>query len=73
LHVRRNKLYAFYFKKNQVRSYRKRQTLEILHSNFTTYFLYDVILKKIRRVEEKEDIFENSEFTCFCKSAPDFS
>jgi hypothetical protein len=23
--------------------------------------------EKIRRFEEKEDIFENSEFTCFCK------
>jgi hypothetical protein len=23
--------------------------------------------EKIRRVEEKEDIFENSEFTCSCK------
>ena len=23
--------------------------------------------EKIHRFEEKEDIFENSEFTCFCK------
>jgi hypothetical protein len=41
-----------------------------LHDNFTSYFLYDVIYnvyEKICHVEEKEDIFENSEFTCFCK------
>ena len=29
LHVRRNKLYAFYLQKKQVRSYRKRETCEI--------------------------------------------
>jgi hypothetical protein len=23
--------------------------------------------EKIRRVKEKENVFENSEFTCFCK------
>jgi hypothetical protein len=35
-------------------------------SFFTSYFLYDV-MKKYAVFEEKEDISENSEFTCFCK------
>jgi hypothetical protein len=28
---------------------------------------YMMSYEKIRRLEEKDDIFENSEFTCFCK------
>ena len=31
------------------------------------HIFYMMSCEKIRRFEEKEDIFENSEFTCFCK------
>ena len=43
LGIRRNKLYAFHLSKIQVRSCRKRETREILPTNFTSYFLYDII------------------------------
>jgi len=36
--------------------------MTILHHIF-----YMMSYEKIRRFEKKEDIFENSEFTCFCK------
>jgi hypothetical protein len=66
LRVRRNKLYAFYKSKIQVRSCRKRETCEILPDNLRHIFLMKSY-EKIRRVEGKEDIFENSGLTCFCK------
>ena len=31
------------------------------------HVFYLMLYEKIRRVEEKDGIFENSEFTCFCK------
>jgi hypothetical protein len=31
------------------------------------HIFYMMSYEKIRRFEEKEDIFENSEFSCFCK------
>ena len=49
--------------KNEVRSCRKRETREILRDIFV--MSYEKI--RIHLVEEKENIFENSEFTCFCK------
>ena len=50
--------------KNEVRSCRKRETREILRDIFVM-MSYEKI--RIHLVEEKENIFENSEFTCFCK------
>jgi hypothetical protein len=50
--------------KKEVRSCRKRETREILRDIFVM-MSYEKI--RIRLVEEKENIFENSEFTCFCK------
>ena len=41
---------------------RAKLCIAILHHIF-----YMMSYEKIRRFEEKEDIFENSEFTCFCK------